>query len=345
MVTQSATAANVTSLDIGMNQVNEITDPQIKQDIEYAQETLRLEANALMKQAEILGADFSKAIDLIMNLKGRVVVTGMGKSGHVGKKMAATFASTGTPSFFVHPAEASHGDMGMIGEQDAVIALSKGGESPELRDIINYCKRFDIPLLAICAKPQSSLGRQADVLLSLADCLEACPNQQAPTTSTTLTIALGDALAVTLMKRRGFSATDFRQYHPGGKLGGQLVSVSSLMQKEGSLPLVTENTRIADALVTMSDYNFGCAIVTNDNGLLAGFLTDGDIRRHLSADLADKAVKDVMGKNPRLIESDALAAAALASMNQHNITQLVVVKENKPVGLIRLHDILRAGVA
>lgn len=233
----------------------------------------------------------------------------------------------------------------MIGEQDAVLALSKGGESPEMRDIINYCKRFSIPLIAITAKPQSSLGRQADMLLCLADCLEACPNQQAPTTSTTLTVALGDALAVTLMKRRGFSATDFRQYHPGGKLGGQLVSVNSLMQKEDSLPLVDENTRMAEALTVMTNHNFGCAIVTAANGNLSGFLTDGDIRRHLSTDLADKQVKDVMGQNPRTIDSDALAAAALALMNQHNITQLVVVKNSKPVGLIRLHDILRAGVA
>lgn len=337
----------IAALDIASQDTDFQTDmnAQIEQDLVHARETLRLESNALMKQAEILNADFSRIIDLIIGLQGRLIITGMGKSGHVGKKMAATFASTGTPSFFVHPAEASHGDMGMIGETDAVIALSKGGESPELRDIINYCKRFDIPLVAITAKPQSSLGRQADHLLCLADTMEACPNQQAPTTSTTLTIALGDALAVTLMKRRGFSATDFRQYHPGGKLGGQLVSVKSLMQKGESLPLVQENALIADALNIMSGGNFGCAIVTTANGNLAGFLTDGDIRRNLANDLAQKQVKDIMGKNPRTIESEALSAAALAAMNQHNITQLVVVQDDKPVGLIRLHDILRAGVA
>lgn len=337
-----------TTKDDSMNQSVSVasSSDSARQDIETARHTLLLEANALTQQASELDGDFTKTVDLILSLKGRLIISGMGKSGHVGKKLAATFASTGTQSYFVHPAEASHGDLGMISEIDAVLALSKGGESPELRDLINYCKRFQIPLIAITAKPESSLGRQADYILKLADCAEACPNQQAPTTSTTLTMALGDALAMALMKRRGFSATDFRQYHPGGKLGGQLVPVSKLMQQGESLPLVRDTMSVNEALVTMSSHNYGCAVVTKENGTLAGFLTDGDIRRHLSPKLGTQPVSQVMGSNPRTIADNSLVSAALATMNQNNITQLIVVDEkNVPVGLVRLHDILRAGAA
>lgn len=316
-----------------------------QEDKHVARETLVLEANALMQQAECIGEDFSRAVDIILGLKGKLIVSGMGKPGHISKKIAATLASTGTPSYFVHPGEASHGDLGMITEQDAVLCLSKSGESTELRDLINYCKRFSVPLIGMTAKPESTLGRQADYLLLMADAMEACPNQQAPTTSTTLMIALGDALAVALMKRRGFSATDFRQYHPGGKLGGQLLAVATVMQKEEALPLVQQDVVMKDVLQTMSAHNFGCAIVTDHNGKLAGFVSDGDIRRHLSPDLANKKVSDIMHADPYTIESTALASAAVAVMNKHNITQLVVADEGKPVGLVRLHDVMRAGVA
>lgn len=320
-------------------------DPAL-QDLAAGRETLRLEATALLRQADQLDDTFLRVLDLIQSRPdGRIIITGMGKSGHVGKKLAATLASTGTSSYFVHPAEASHGDLGMVGDNDTVIALSKSGEAPELRDIVNYCKRFQIPLVAITAKPESTLGRMADHVLKLVDAPEACPNQQAPTTSTTLTIALGDALAVALMKRRGFTATDFRQYHPGGKLGGQLVAVHTLMQKGEALPLVRDTANVADALNVMSAHNFGCAIVVNDRNELAGFVSDGDIRRHFSADIVMKSVSDIMAKNPTTIESGALSSAALAIMNQKNITQLVVMEGNTPVGLLRLHDILRAGVA
>lgn len=316
-----------------------------KGDLAVGRDTLRLEADALNKLADGLDARFTQAVDVILNHKGRVILTGIGKPGHVAKKIAATLASTGTPSSYVHPAEASHGDLGMITDQDVVLALSKSGESQELRDIVNYCKRFSVTLIAITMKPESTLGRQADLILQLPDVPEACPNQQAPTTSTTMIIGLGDALAMALMQRRGFSATDFRQYHPGGKLGGQLITVQSVMQQGDALPLVRDNAVMRDVQNVMSAKNFGCAIVVDTNGTLAGFISDGDIRRHLSADLLDKPVTHIMGKHPRTIDGTALTAAALAIMNQHNITQLVVTDNDKPIGLLRLHDIMRAGVA
>jgi arabinose-5-phosphate isomerase len=317
-----------------------------EQDLANGRDTLRAEAQGLFALADRLDENFIAALDIIeKRANGRVIISGMGKSGHVAKKMAATFASTGTPSFFVHPAEASHGDLGMVTDNDTVIALSKSGESAELRDIVSYCKRFDIPLIAIVQNPHSSLARQADVALLLPDLPEACPNQQAPTTSTTLTMALGDALAVALMKRRGFSATDFRQFHPGGKLGGQLLAVASIMKTGDDLPLVDQNADMNKLQTIMSARNYGCAIATDAQGNLAGFVTDGDIRRHMNDGLQGKKVSDIMGSSPMTIASDALAAAALAAMNQSNITQLVVTENNKPVGLVRLHDILRAGAA
>jgi arabinose-5-phosphate isomerase len=314
-------------------------------DLDAARETLRLESDALLAQADLLGENFSAVLDLIQNLKGRLLVGGMGKAGHVGKKIVATLASTGTPASFVHPAEASHGDLGMITENDAVLLISKSGESTELRDLINYCKRFGIPLIAMTANPNSALGRQADHILQLVEMAEACPHQQAPTTSTIMMMGLGDAVAITLMKRRGFSATDFRQYHPGGKLGGQLLAVANVMHKTEVLPLISEGAMVSEAQAVMTERNFGCAIVTDPNGNLAGIVTDGDLRRHLSPTLPTLSVAKIMGRNPRTIAHDALCSAAIAVMNQHNITQLIVTDGKKPVGLIRLHDILRAGVA
>ncbi len=313
-------------------------------DLASARETLRLESDALLQQAEALDTDFLAVLDVLEKLPGRLIVSGMGKAGHVAKKVTATFASTGTPANFVHPAEASHGDLGMITERDAVLLMSKSGESAELRDLINYCKRFGIPLIAMTMNPDSTLGRQADYLLRLVEIAEACPNQQAPTTSTILMMGLGDALSVALMKRRGFSATDFRQYHPGGKLGGKLLSVESVMHKGDALPIVSYAAMVSEAQAVMSEHNFGCAIVVDDKGELAGFLSDGDIRRHLSPILSTLPVAKIMGRNPYTIPHDALCAAAIAVMNQHDITQLIVVDGKKPVGLARLHDILRAGV-
>jgi arabinose-5-phosphate isomerase len=316
-----------------------------EQDLQAGRETLRQESAALLRLADTLDPRFTQAIDTILSRTGKVIVSGMGKSGHVAKKIAATFASTGTPAYFVHPAEASHGDLGMIAENDTVLLLSKSGEAPELRDLVNYCKRFAITLIACTMKPDSTLGRQADIILQLPDMPEACPNNQAPMTSATMTMAMGDALAVALMKRRGFSALDFRQYHPGGKLGGQLLAVSNVMQKDDTLPLVHDTANVAETQKIMSAKNFGCAIVVNAKNELVGFVSDGDIRRHLSNDLPQQNITTIMGTHPRTVAVDALSSAALALMNQHNITQLVVIEGKTPVGLLRLHDILRAGVA
>ena len=318
---------------------------QTESDLRAAREVLNLESQALVALADSLNDSFTKALDIIVGLKGRLIISGMGKAGHVGKKVTATLASTGTPCYFVHPAESSHGDLGMISEDDAVLMLSNSGETKELGDMINYCKRFSIPLIAITSKPESTLGRQADVLLQLPPVAEACPNQQAPTTSTTMIMSMGDAIAISLMKRRGFSASDFRLYHPGGKLGGQLLAVSKIMQQGDALPLVSKDATMSDALKTISEKTFGCAIIINDKNELAGFMTDGDLRRHLSSDLLQQKVTDVMNATPINIDSTALAAEALAIMNQHSITQLLVVDNKKPVGLVRLHDIMRAGVA
>lgn len=319
---------------------------QQESDLSIGRETLHQEAQGLQMLADSLDETFSKALDIIAaRSNGRLVISGMGKSGHVGKKITATLASTGTPALFVHPAEASHGDLGMVTDHDTVIALSKSGESAELRDLINYCKRFSIPLISITQKPQSTLAQQSDVVLLLPDLPEACPNQQAPTTSTTLTMALGDALAVALMKRRGFSATDFRQFHPGGKLGGQLLSVRALMKTGDDLPLIADTATVEQTLHVMSAKNFGCAIVVNMSGALQGFVTDGDIRRHMAPNLTTQPVTSIMAKTPLNIAHDALAAAALAMMNQHNVTQLIVLEERVPVGLVRLYDLLKAGVA
>ena len=322
------------------------TPAQAAEDLTIARDTLRLEANALMRQAEALDDSFSAIVDVIIGMKGKLIVSGMGKPGHISKKIAATMASTGTPSYFVHPGEASHGDLGMISETDVVLCLSKSGESTELRDLINYCKRFGVPLIGMTADENSSLGRQADYTLLMTKVVEACPNQQAPTTSTTQMIALGDALAMALMTRRGLSATQYRQWHPGGKLGGQLLAVSAVMHKADILPLVSDRATVNEAQAAMSAHNFGCAIITDTNGSMTGFVSDGDLRRNLSPTLGTRNVTEIMGTQPRTIDSEALTSAALAIMNQHNITQLVVVDTNqKPVGLLRLHDMLRAGVA
>lgn len=321
------------------------TTPANFSDIQVGRDVLLLERDALEALANSLDENFTKALDIIVGLKGRLIISGMGKPGHIGKKITATMASTGTRCYFVHPAEASHGDLGMISEEDAVLMLSNSGETKELGDLINYCKRFSIPLIGVTSKPDSTLGRQADVVLQMPSVAEACPNQQAPTTSTTMMLALGDAIAIGLMKRRGFSASDFKNYHPGGKLGGQLLAVKAIMKQGDQLPLVSVTAMMSDAQKVISEKTFGCAIVVNDQNELQGFMTDGDIRRHLSADLLQKPVTEIMNATPRSIDSQALAAEALAIMNQHSITQLLVVNGKQPVGLVRLNDIMRAGVA
>lgn len=320
-------------------------------DLKHAVETINQEIETLEILKNSLDGNLSKALDLLQDCKGRVIVTGMGKSGHIARKMAATFASTGTVAFFVHPAEASHGDLGMISDDDVVIAISYSGESKELSDILIYAKRHNIPLIAITKNPESALGKNSTLVLRLPDNGEACPLGLAPTSSTTATIVLGDVLAVDLMERRGFSATDFRQRHPGGKLGAILCKVADVMHKGNEMPLLDENALMRDALLVMSEKMLGCVGIINEKGELTGIITDGDLRRWMSRDkspdLILEKVTNVMTRNPKTISPDALIVDAVNMMNNtgRGITNIFAVQEQKPVGVIHIHDCLKAGVA
>jgi len=312
--------------------------------VSVGRRVLEAEARALLQLSESLGGTFASVVDLMGRVNGRVVVTGVGKSGHVGRKIAATLASTGTPALFVHANEASHGDLGMIGQDDAVLALSKSGEVRELADVIAYAKRFAIPLIAITADAASALGRAADHILLLPDAPEATDaGLNAPTTSTTLQIALGDALAVALLERRGFSPSDFRVLHPGGKLGAALRTVRDLMHAGEALPLTTLAAPMSEALLIMTQKRFGAVGVTGEDGRLVGVITDGDLRRHIDGLMAHSA-SEVMSRHPKTISPDALAAEALRLM-QGRITVLFVVEDERPVGIVHVHDLLRSGVA
>jgi arabinose-5-phosphate isomerase len=307
-----------------------------------ARRVLAAEAEALEALARSLDGAFSRAVETLHAVRGRVVCTGVGKSGHVARKIAATLASTGQPSIFVHATEASHGDLGMIGAEDAVLALSKSGETKELADVVAYAKRFGIPLLGMTAKAASALGRAADVLLLLPDSPEATSVVDAPTTSTTLQIALGDALAVALLERRGFTATDFKVFHPGGKLGSALRTVADLMHRDAELPLVGPDASMRDTLLIMTEKRFGCVGVVAD-GRLAGLITDGDLRRHMDGLLSHHA-GEVMTADPKTAEPHMLAGEALKIMNDSRITVLFVVDQGRPVGILHVHDVLRAGI-
>jgi len=301
------------------------------------------EAEALKTLSDTLSDTFGKAVETLFAAKGRVVCTGIGKSGHVARKIAATMASTGAPAMFVHAAEASHGDLGMIGQDDVVLALSKSGEARELSDTLAYAKRFSIPLIAITAVADSQLGRAADILLLLPDAPEATAEVNAPTTSTTLQIALGDALAVALLERRGFTASDFRVFHPGGKLGSMLRTVGDLMHGDQELPLVAADAPMPAALLVMSEKRFGAAGVLDASGQLIGLITDGDLRRHMDG-LMSHIASEVMTRAPLTIGPTSLAAEALKIMNERRITVLFVVEDNRPVGILHVHDLLRAGI-
>lgn len=315
----------------------------VSESVSVGRRVLEAEARALLQLSESLGTTFAAVVDLVAALKGRVVVTGVGKSGHVGRKIAATLASTGTPALFVHANEASHGDLGMIGQDDAVLALSKSGEARELADVIAYAKRFAIPLVAMTGDASSALGRAADHILVLPDAPEATDEGlNAPTTSTTLQVALGDALAVALLERRGFSPSDFRVLHPGGKLGAALRTVRELMHTDEALPVTTLAAPMTEALLIMTQKRFGAVGVTGEDGRLVGVITDGDLRRHIDG-LTRHAAKEVMSCNPKTITPDALAADALRLM-EGRITVLFVVEDGRPVGIVHVHDLLRSGV-
>src|SRR5215467_2375104 len=292
-----------------------------------------------------LGPAFTSAIAMIKAARGRVIVSGMGKSGHIGTKIAATLSSTGTPAFFVHPAEASHGDLGMITSGDVIIAISWSGETAELTNLINYSRRFRIGLIAITADPASTLGKAADIPLVLPQVREACPLNAAPTTSSLMQLALGDALAIALLESRGFTALDFRALHPGGRLGAALTFVRDLMHTETEMPLKPTGTKMSDAIVEMSARGFGCVGITDGVGHLIGIITDGDLRRHMRLDLLDARVEDVMTKGPTTVRPDQLASEALEILNSMKRTVLFVVEGGRAVGLIHMHDLLRAGAA
>jgi len=313
--------------------------------IATARRVLALEADALGALSRGLGDDFIKAVETILAAKGRVICTGIGKSGHVARKIAATLASTGTQAYFVHSTEASHGDLGMIGPGDVVLALSKSGESNELTDILHYTRRYGIPLIAMTAKPASSLGQAADIRLLVPDAAEACAETNAPTTSTTLMMALGDALAVALLESRGFKADQFKVFHPGGKLGAMLRTAGDLMHKSGELPVVASGTLFIDAVRAMTGKGFGVLGVIAPDGKLAGIVTDGDLRRYLTSGVTARAIDEVMTKSPLTAAPDTLAGAVLLTMNERKITQMFVLDAGKPVGLIHMHDLLKAGVA
>jgi arabinose-5-phosphate isomerase len=292
-----------------------------------------------------LGAPFVAAVEAIRNARGRVIVTGMGKSGHVGRKIAATLASTGTPAFFVHAADASHGDLGMITSDDVMLVLSWSGETEELKDLINYSRRFRITLIAVTVSADSTLGKAADVVLAMPETREACPHNLAPTTSSLMQLALGDALAIALLESRGFTAIDFGVFHPRGKLGAALKFVRDVMHAGSAVPQIKRGTPMSEAIVEMSSKGFGCVAVIESNGKLAGVITDGDLRRHMRVDLLQAPVDEVMTKSPKTVRPDQLASEALQLLNSSKITALLVVEQGLPVGIVHFHDLLRAGVA
>ena len=311
-----------------------------------ARRVIAVEAEALGALQASLGDSFAEAVQLILDAPGKVIVSGMGKSGHIGRKIAATFASTGTPAHFVHPAEASHGDLGMLAKGDVVLVLSNSGETPELADIIAYTRRFGIPLIGVASREGSTLMRQSDVAIVLPAAPEACGTGIVPTTSTTMTLALGDALAVALMEHRQFTPEHFRQFHPGGKLGARLAKVGDLMHAGAALPVIDQSMPMSEALLVISQKGFGVVGVTDADHHLIGIVTDGDLRRHMDGLLA-KTAAEVMTRNPRTIGPEALAETAVALMNDKNITCLFVVDpagSRAAVGILHIHDCLRAGV-
>lgn len=320
----------------------------VRPSVASALRTLEIEREGMRALTEAvagpLAEAFSNAVETMRNARGRVIVTGIGKSGHVGQKLAATLASTGTPAFFVHPSEASHGDLGMITSEDVILALSWSGETVELKGILTFSRRFEVTLIAITSKRESALGRAADIVLELPRVREACPHGLAPTTSTTIQLALGDALAVALLEAKGFTAERFKDFHPGGSLGAQLKFVSDVMHKEDKLPLAPESMAMSDAILVMTQRSFGCLGVVDEKGRLVGIVTDGDLRRHMNRNLMTARVGEIMTRDPKTIKPGEMASSALKKLNARRITALFVVDKKKPVGIVHVHDLLRMGV-
>ena len=313
-------------------------------DILNANKTIDCEIEAINQLKNLLDENLTKALDLIENAKGRVILSGMGKSGHIAKKIAASLASTGTPSFFIHPAEASHGDLGMVTQDDVIIAISNSGESRELIDILNYAKRFGIKLIAITKNPESSLGKAGDIVLELPNAKEACPLGLAPTSSTTATLVLGDVLTTGMIERRGFSKTQFNERHPGGKLGSILQRVKDLMHTGDEMPLLDENAGINEIILEMTSKRLGCVGFINENGEFTGMFTDGDLRRCIKQDLKNVKASDIMTKNPITIGKDMFASEAIKILNEKKITNIFALEDKKPIGVLHIHDLLQKGI-
>jgi len=335
-------------MPIGLKRERLLRDDR-SEAIASATRTLQFEAEGLSALKAALAGDlvdgFGKAVEMLRGCSGRVIVTGMGKSGHVGLKVAATLSSTGTPAYFVHPSEASHGDLGMITRDDVIIAFSWSGETVELGNIVSYSRRFAVPLIAVTSNAGSTVAQAAEVVLALPQAKEACPHGLAPTTSTVMQLALGDCLAIALLESKGFTVRDFKALHPGGQLGARLKFVGDLMHRGDSLPLVDGNVRMAEAIVVMTEKALGCLGVVDANGVLKGIITDGDLRRHMGDGLLARLTGDIMTAAPKTVSPDLLASAALELINASSITTLFVVEDDRPVGIIHIHDLLRAGVA
>ena len=314
-------------------------------DKNCAVKTINMEIDTIIKLRESIDSSLTRALDLMQGAAGRIIITGMGKSGHIGRKIAASLASTGTPSFFVHPAEASHGDLGMITNDDVVIAISNSGESKELLDILNYCKRFGIKLIAVTKNAESSLGKAGDVVLLLPNNGEACPLGLAPTSSTTATLVLGDILTTGMIERKGFTREDFNARHPGGKLGSVLQRVSDLMHKGDEMPVLDENSDMQKVLLEMTSKRLGCVGFVNQSGELTGMLTDGDLRRCLTPQILSEKAVNLMTKNPKVLSKDVMVSEALRVMHDKKITNIFIVENKKPIGVIHIHDCLNSGVA
>jgi arabinose-5-phosphate isomerase len=319
-----------------------------KAAIQSAIRTVNTEHAGVVALAEALdnglAEPFAEAVERIAAIRGRIIVTGVGKSGHIGSKLAATFASTGTPAFFVHPAEANHGDLGMIGHDDAIIAMSRSGETVELNGILAYSRRFSIPLIAITSVATSTLAKEADTVLLLPAVSEACPHGLAPTTSTLMQLVIGDALAIALLEARGFTADHFRTFHPGGRLGASLMRLAEIMHTGEEVPVVPLGTSMPDAITVLSQKRFGCVCVVDQEGKLAGIVTDGDLARNLDRNLGAMTVDAVMTRNPKIAAPDMLASTATGILSGYNISALVVAEKGKPVGIVHFHDLLRIGV-
>ena len=310
-----------------------------------AKRTIQYEQQGLQALDITLGSDYEAAVSLLLSVTGRVITSGIGKSGHIANKTAATFSSTGTASQYVHPVEASHGDLGMITTKDILLIFSWSGATSELVNILTYAKRFSIPIIAITSEKESILGKSADICLTLPKVTEACPHGLAPTTSTTMQLVLGDSLAVNLLEQRGFTSENFKDFHPGGKLGADLKLIADIMHTEEKIPLIDSHTVMSHALIVMTEKGFGCLGVINTQGILIGIITDGDLRRHMNHDFLSQKASEIMSESPTHINSSTFASAALLLMNEKKIQSLFVCEDNKPIGFIHLHDLLRLGVA